>query len=159
MKETESHRRIAAFELDNVGSGQATVDAATLAEDGEYAVVVLLASHYCPRSRELVRTLRDHYGAFRERATAVVPVLPAIRERANLWDRQYDLPFPLLVDPGDDGAFGVFEPFQRTCESLPCVVLCECRPAGLRLVSTMAQPSSSVPTVGTLLDEIDSVRG
>jgi len=149
----ESEVRVT-FELHNVGSGRDTVDGATLAEDSGYAVVVLLGSHYCPRSRELVRTLSDHYGAFRERGAAVVPVLPAIRERARLWDQQYDLPFPLLVDPGEDGEFGAFEPLRAACDTLPAVALCTCHADGVRLVSTMPE-TSTPPTVGTILDRID----
>ena len=158
MNGSKSYERQVTFELANVGSGPDSVDAATLAETYEDAIVVLLGSHYCSRSRELVRTLRDHYGAFRERGTAVVPVLPAIHERARLWDERYDLPFPLLVDPGPDGEFEVFEPLRGACDMLPAVVLCDCTPRGLRVVSTLSETNTSVPTIGTMLDRIDDQR-
>jgi hypothetical protein len=154
VSDFESHERWGMFELENVGAGGDVVDAGSVAEGCEHATVVLLRGHYCPDSRKLVRSLRDHYGAFRERETAVLPVLPAIHERARLWDRQYDLPFPLLVD-GESGSFGVFEPLRETSDSLPAVALCNCHSKRLRFVETLSGPVSAV---GTVLDRLDSYR-
>lgn len=64
MSGSESHGRRVTFELDNVGGGGDVVDARSVAADSEHTIVVLLRGHYCPHSRELVRTLRNHYGVF-----------------------------------------------------------------------------------------------
>jgi len=157
----ERHRLT--FELRNVGAGSDTVAAGDVAEHSERAIAVFLGSHYCPRSRELVRTLIDHHEAFRSRDTAVLPVLPAIYERARLWDRQYDLPFALLVDPGEGSqetstAFGTLAPLAETFETLPSVAVCACRPDELRVTSIVTDTNETVPTVGSLLDRIDEYR-
>ena len=157
------------FQLPNVGRGSETVQPENLVTDGDYLLVVLLGSHYCSRSRELVRMLCGHHDAFRRRDTTVVPVLPDIRERARLWDRQYDLPFPMLVDPAtDDGggegptdtpdAFGAFEPLEGSVSDLPAVALCRASEDGLRVVATETEAALDVPIVESLLGFVDCNR-
>jgi len=157
------------FELPNVGQGDETARPETLGTDGDYLLVVLLGSHYCSRSRELVRTLCEHHDAFRRRNTTVVPVLPDIRERARIWDRQYDLPFPMLVDPAtDDGgvegptdtsdAFGAFDPLEASVSELPAVALCRAGEDGLRAVATETEATLDVPVVESLLGFVDCHR-
>lgn len=157
----DNERQQFEFELPNVGRGSETVRASNLVADGDYLLVVLLGSHYCPRSRELVRTLAGCHDAFRRRGTTVVPVLPDIRERARVWDRQYDLPFPMLVDPAegdDDGSFGVFEPLQESVAELPAVALCRPGEAGLTVVATESEATLEVPVVESLLGFVDRHR-
>lgn len=160
MNEQESHRLD--FELPNVGHGSERVQASELAADGESLLVALLGSHYCSRSRELVRTLVENHDAFRRRAATVVPVLPDISERARLWDRQYDLPFPMLADPGGEGeeydAFEAFEPLQRSVAELPAFALCRSGEAGLTVVATETEPNLGVPVVDSLLAFVDGHR-
>ena len=168
MNERDSHRLD--FELPNVGHGGETVQCCELLADSDAVLVVLLGSHYCSRSRELVRVLSEHDDAFRRRATTVVPVLPDIRERARLWDRQYDLPFPMLVDPASDGGsepaterddtdtFDTFGPLQQSVASLPAVALCRPGEDGLRVVATETEASLDVPVVESLLGFVDRHR-
>lgn len=150
------------FELPNVGVGGETVAASELAADGESLLLVLLGSHYCSQSRELVRTLCENHDAFRERATTVVPVLPDIAERASVWDRQYDLPFPMLADPATESeetdAFGVFEPLQRSVPELPAFVFCSRVDGELQVVSAETEADLDVPLVGSVLEFVDSHR-
>lgn len=150
------------FELHNVGAGNETISAETLGAHNEYAVTVLLGSHYCPKSRELVRTLCDRHEAFRRRETAVVPVLPDIRERGRLWDQQYDLPFALLVDPASEGleesdGFGAFETLRREFDDLPAVALCACERDKLSLVEALGN-GNTVPSVDAILASLDERR-
>ncbi|WP_277542374.1 redoxin domain-containing protein [Haloarcula laminariae] len=165
MGERESHRLD--FELPNVGRGSETVQSCELLGDGDSLLVVLLGSHYCSRSRKLVRALSERHDAFSRRATTVVPVLPDIRERARLWDRQYGLPFPMLVDPKPDGerettnrgdGFGAFGPLQESVESLPAVALCRGDDGGLSVVATETEATLDVPVVESLLGFVDRHR-
>lgn len=156
------------FELHNVGTGSEALRASDLAADNEYVLAVLLRNHYCPLCRELVRELADRYDEFATRGTAVVPVLPDIRERALLWHRRYELPFPMLADPATDyaaddcdgsGEFGAFAPFQRTIPRLPGVALFECECDRLRVVSRHGGPNpQDVPTIDDLLDRVERHR-
>ncbi|MBX0286748.1 redoxin domain-containing protein [Halomicroarcula sp. F28] len=166
MNERESHQFD--FELPNVGRGGETVQCCELLADSNSLLVVLLGSHYCSRSRELVRVLSERHDAFRRRDTAVVPVLPDIRERARLWDQQYDLPFPMLVDPATDGdseqaterddTFETFGSLQQSVGSLPAVALCRAGDDGLRVVATATEAELDVPVVESLLGFLDRHR-
>lgn len=151
------------FELQNVGAGNETVTAETLGTHGGSVLLVLLRSHYCPKSRELVRTLCDRHEAFRQRDTAVVSVLPDIRERGRLWDQQYDLPFALLVDPETEGleegdGFGTFETLRAEFDDLPAVALCACTGDGLSVVELLGN-GKTVPSVDAILASLDERRG
>ena len=165
------------FELPNVGRGSETVQAGNLVADSDYLLVVLLGSHYCSRSRELVRALCECHDAFRRRETTVVAVLPDIRERARVWDRQYDLPFPMVADPAettsddertDDeassvgadetDAFGTFEPLGEAVGSRPAVALCRPGDGGLTVVATDTEATLDVPVVESLLRFVDRHR-
>ncbi|WP_167768452.1 redoxin domain-containing protein [Haloarcula amylovorans] len=158
------------FELPNVGAGSETLHSATLAAEHEYVLAVLLRNHYCPLCRELVRELAGRYDEFATRGTAVVPVLPDIRERALVWHRRYELPFPMLADPAADvvtgdrretapDEFETFEPFQRTIPSLPGVALLECVDDSLKIVSRHGGPNpQDVPTIDSLLRRLDAQR-
>ena len=159
------------FELPNVGRGSEMVRAGNLVSDSESLLVVLLGSHYCPRSRELVRALCERHDAFRRRATTLVTVLPDIRERARVWDRQYGLPFPMLVDPAggvghegpsaggcDTGRFGTFEPLQDSVADLPAFALCQPGEDGLTAVATETEATLDVPVVESLLGFVDRHR-
>ena len=150
-----------------MGRGSETVQAGNLVTDGDYLLVLLLDSHYCSQSRELVRTLSERHDGFRRRETTVVPVLPDIRERARVWDRQYELPFPMLADPADRGArrdgagpggeerFGAFERLREPVGELPAVALCRPCEDGLTVVATATEAALDVPVVESLLGFID----
>ncbi|WP_324755841.1 redoxin domain-containing protein [Haloarcula sp. GH36] len=167
MKQSQSETRYFEFELHNIGAGSETLASEDLATDHDYVLAVLLRNHYCPLCRELVRNLADRYDEFATRSVAVVPVLPDIRERALLWHRRYDLPFPMLADPetnivGDDDApdeFDTFAPFQRTIPRLPGVALFECEGEQLRIVSRHGGPNpQDIPTIDDLIQRVDRHR-
>jgi peroxiredoxin Q/BCP len=167
VTESQSADRYFEFELHNIGAGSEALGSRDLATDHEYVLAVLLRNHYCPLCRELVRNLADRYDEFATRGVAVVPVLPDIRERALLWHRRYELPFPMLADPAtdmgdEDGApdeFDAFAPFQRTIPRLPGVALFECEGERLRIVSRHGGPNpQDVPTIDDLLERVDRHR-
>jgi len=170
---SEHERQRLDFELPNVGHGSERVRPSNLVDDGDYLLVVLLGSHYCSRSRELVRALRGRHDAFRRRGTTVVPVLPDIRERGRVWDRQYDLPFPMLVDPaedeerdelaggpsvGGDEGFDAFAPLSASVADLPAVALCRADDAERTVVATESESTLEAPVVESLLEFVESHR-
>lgn len=149
-----------AFQLPGTGIAGETRTAADLAGDNDYALVILLRSHYCPLSRQFVQTLAEAYEAFARRSTAVVPVLPDRRERAAVWQRRYDLPFGLLADPDeavdDETEFETFGQFQQQFAGLPGAVLFEADDGELRFVRTVgAEDAENSPSVDALLGAID----
>jgi peroxiredoxin Q/BCP len=93
-----------AFEVPNVGPGPDPLTLAALAAEHDFVVLLLQRDHYCTNCREQVQTVGKRYADFRERDAEVVSVLPEPVERAREWQRQYDLPYPLVADP--DAAVG-----------------------------------------------------
>jgi peroxiredoxin Q/BCP len=121
--------------------------------------VVLLRSHYCPRCRDIVQSLRDEYQSFASRSTAVVPVLPDSVERGALWQRRYELPFPVLADPAEaDGEteFDTFAPYEQYLRSLPGAALFQSNAGDLELAATFGGDGpKEFPSVETILTAID----
>lgn len=135
------------------------LSSADLAADHDAVVVVLLRSHYCPLCREIVQSLAEEYQAFASRSVAVVPVLPDRVERGALWQRRYELPFPVLADPGetagDEPSFDAFTPYQRYLQSLPGAVLFESVDGALELVGTFSGSGPrEFPSVEELLETV-----
>ncbi|WP_018257472.1 redoxin domain-containing protein [Halomicrobium katesii] len=156
------------FTLPDASVGGEKRRSETLAREHERVLVVLLRSHYCPLSREIVQSLRDEYGSFASRSTAVVAVLPDSVERGAVWQRRYELPFSVLADPGesesgDDEAassspsFGTFEPYADYLQSLPGGALFRTDGDELRLIETVGTDGrQSFPSIEELLSEIES---
>ncbi len=88
-----------AFEAPNVGPGPDPLALADVAADHEFVVLLLQRDHYCTNCRDQVTTVADRYDEFVSRDTEVVSVLPEPLDRAHEWQREYDLPYPLLADP------------------------------------------------------------
>lgn len=155
---TGTSSRYFEFELHNIGAGSEALSSGDLAADYDYVLAVLLRNHYCPECRELVRDLADRHEAFAARGVAVVPVLPDVRERALMWHRRYDLPFPMLADPTGEPEgeppeeFDSFGPIQRDVAGRPGIALFESEDGKLRLVGS---DGGAVPTVDQLLDRVE----
>lgn len=154
------------FSLPDGGSGGETRTASEFAVGSDYVLAVLLRSHYCSRSRRLVQGLADEYERFAARSIAVVPVLPARRERAAVWHRRYDLPFSILADCDEErsdadqlASFGVFDPFVDAFDARPGGVLFETDGDVLRFHRTFGDEE---PLDASGLDELLSgleIRG
>ena len=148
------------FTLPDASAGGETLSSSQLAAEHDAVLVVLLRSHYCPRCRDVVQSFGAEYQSFASRSTAVVPVLPDSVERGALWQRRYELPFPILSDPAGPDAeseFETFEPYERYLRSLPGAALFEASEGELELVATFGgDGSKEFPSVETMLDEIDA---
>lgn len=107
----ESHHGVGQsleFSLQNVGDGPDRFTATDLQSGSGVALVLLLRNHYCPLSRRKVRQLGDRIDEFEAEHVPVVAVLPDTIDRAGVWGRRYEPPFPLLSDPasGADATSG-----------------------------------------------------
>lgn len=132
-----------------------------LAAEHDAVLIVLLRSHYCPFCRDIVQSLAEEYQAFASRSTAVVPVLPDQVERGAVWQRRYELPFPILADPdesaADEPAFETFAPFRRLIRDLPGAVLFRPSEGALEFVTTFGgERKRTFPTVEEIVDEIEA---
>ncbi|WP_276273405.1 redoxin domain-containing protein [Haloarcula litorea] len=164
-REPETDRGVE-FDLHNVGAGREVLGSADLAREHDHVIAVLLRNHYCPRSRALVEDLSDRYDEFAARGIEVVPVLPDVRGRALVWNRRYDLPFPMLADPrveiadgGTPDEFDAFRSVRRTLPRLPGVAVFECVDDRLRIVPRHDEPTPrDAPTIDSLLARVDARR-
>jgi len=85
------------FALANVGPGP---DPLSLSElEAEFAVLLLHRDFYCSECRQQVRRVKSRYEEFERRDAEVLSVLPEDREKAEEWQKQYHLPFPVVADP------------------------------------------------------------
>jgi peroxiredoxin Q/BCP len=134
-----------------------------LTEKHDAVLVVLLRSHYCPLCRDIVQSLADEYHSFASRSTAVVPVLPDQVERGAVWQRRYELPFPIISDPDESAAedeepaYDAFAPYQRLIRELPGAVLFRAGEDGLELVTAFGGDGGrDFPSVEELLAEVEA---
>lgn len=148
------------FALPDASAGGERCTGTDLVGAESYLLAVLLRSHYCPFCRELVGDLADGYGGFASRDAAVVAVLPDRPERAAVWHRRYDLPFPILADDaGEAGEFDAFEPFQDLVSRPPVAVLFAVDDGTLRFVRTLGgEGTQSFPSVDELQAAIADER-
>lgn len=82
--------------LPNVGPGPDPFSLSSL--EADFAVLLLHRDFYCSECRQQVRRVKSRYEEFEQRDAEVVSVLPEDREKAEEWQKQYHLPFPVVAD-------------------------------------------------------------
>lgn len=101
------------------------------------------------------------------RNAVVLPVLPEPVDRAEEWQDQFDLPFPLLADPDKDIAdrydqptrYGTLGKLHDLIGRLPESVILDTRADEAEVVYTYEGESpGDRPAVETLVDEIDQLQ-
>jgi peroxiredoxin Q/BCP len=152
------------FECANAGLGPDPLSVSDLADD--FAVLYFQRDQYCTNCRDQVRAVADRYREFRERNAEVVSILPEPVERAREWVEEYDLPYPLLADPGAEVGeaygqpvrFGPLGRFSDFFGRMPEVVILDLR--GDPEVGWVHRGSSTFdrPSVDAVLDELDRLR-
>lgn len=155
------------FTLPDASTGGEALSSAELAAEHDAVLVVLLRSHYCPLCREIVQSLAEEYQSFTSRSTAVVPVLPDQVERGAVWQRRYELPFPILADPDESSEgdrFDTFAPYQGYLRELPGAILFrgseDDADDRLEMVTTFSEEQSQhFPTVEAILEEVAACTG
>ncbi|MFB6282246.1 MAG: peroxiredoxin family protein [Haloferacaceae archaeon] len=155
------------FSLPNVGPGPDPFSPDALPDDVAFVVLFFQRDHYCTNCRSQVQDLAGRIDEFRERDAAVVSVLPEPVERAEAWQEQYDLPYPLLADP--DAAVGEaygqpvrFGPLGRVSDffgRMPEVVVVDRRaePPEIAYVHR-GRSTFDRPGIDDLLAELDALR-
>jgi len=85
--------------LPNVGPGPDPFSLPALPPDVDFVLLLFQRDYYCTNCRAQVQTVGDRVDEFRARDAEVVSILPEPVDRAESWQAQYDLPYPLLADP------------------------------------------------------------
>jgi len=155
------------FELPNVGVGPDPLSLEHAVQEVDFAVLLLLRDYHCPKCKNQVRTLAAHARQFAELNAVVLPVLPEPVERAEQWQEQFDLPFPLLADPGKNLAekydqptrYGTFGKLHDLIGRLPESVILDTRGEMAEIVYTYeGESTGDRPDVETLVREIDDLQ-
>lgn len=159
--------RAPSFELRNAGVGPDPLTLERVTRTADFAVVLLLRDHHCPKCRNQVRTVAEHARAFAELNAVVLPVLPEPFERAREWQEQFDLPYPLLADPDKElgeqydqpTRFGVLGRFHDVIGRMPATVILDTRSGEPEVVYTYEGDSpGDRPAPETLIDAVGDLR-
>jgi peroxiredoxin Q/BCP len=154
------------FELPNAGSGPDPLSLSDLAaNEGNEAIVLLFQRDYhCRNCRRQVQAVADRYGEFRDRRAAVVSVLPEATEKAEKWQQQYHLPFPLVADAekeageqyGQPTRFGKLGRLHDLLGRMPETAVLDARGGELRLFGLHRGDSpADRPSVDDVLSMVD----
>lgn len=155
------------FELPNVGVGPDPLSLDHAVAEVDFVVLLLLRDYHCPKCKNQVQTLAEHARQFAELNAAILPVLPEPVERAEQWQAQFDLPFPLLADPAKNLAdkydqptrYGTFGEFHDLIGRLPESIILDTRGELAEIVYTYEGESpGDRPDVETLVGEIDDLQ-
>jgi peroxiredoxin Q/BCP len=164
---TDSAVTAPSFELPNVGVGPDTLSLDTLVERVDFAVLLLLRDYHCPKCKTQVQTLAENAHKFAELNAVVLPILPEPVERAEDWQEQFDLPFPLLADPQKNLAdkydqptqYGALGKIHDLIGRLPESVILDTRGESGEIVYTYEGDSpGDRPEIETLVDEIEELQ-
>lgn len=99
MSEARPAAEVFDFELPNVGYGPDPLSMGDIIERADFAVLLLLRDYHCPKCKQQVQSVAEYAEELSDRNVAVVAILPDSRKKAEQWQTEYDLPFPLLADP------------------------------------------------------------
>lgn len=153
------------FSLPNVGPGP---DPFTLAAaETDFVVLFFQRDYHCTNCRGQVQTIADHIDAFRERNAQPVSILPEPVARAQQWQAEYTLPYPLLADPDKTVAdaydqpvrFGFLGNLSDFLGRMPAIVVIDCRSETPRIVvSHRGRSTFDRPTIKTVLGMIDDAQ-
>jgi peroxiredoxin Q/BCP len=154
------------FELPNVSVGPDPLSLSEVAEMVDFAVLLLLRDYHCPKCKQQVQDVATRAEALSERNAAVIGILPEPRERAEQWEAEFDLPFPLLADAekevGDKydqpTRFGAFGRLHDLIGRMPETVVLDVRDEPEIIHTHEGESASDRPSVDELLAVVDDIR-
>jgi len=155
------------FELPNVGPGPDPLSLETIVSSVDFALLLLLRDYHCPQCKAQVRRMAEAADSFAQLDAAVVPILPEPRDRAAEWQARFDLPFPLLADPGKAVAeaydqptrFGALGSLHDLIGRMPETVVLDTRDGEASVVATYeGDTPADRPAVETLLDDVGDLQ-
>lgn len=154
------------FELRNVGVGPDPLSFSTVADLVDFAILLFLRDYHCPKCRAQVQRVAEKAETLDRRDTAVIPILPDSVEKARAWQDDYDLPFPLLADPGGDVGdqygqqrrFGVFGRLHDVIGRMPKAVVLDLRAEPRLIDAYEGSTPGDRPRIEDLLDSVDELR-
>ena len=154
------------FELRNAGVGPDPLSLSAIADAVDFAVLLLLRDYHCPKCRAQVQRVAAKAEQLERNDTAVVPILPDSYEKAADWQSEYDLPFPLLADPGGDVGdeydqprrFGALGRLHDLIGRMPKALLLDLRGDPEIVSAHEGETPADRPDIEGLLARVDEMR-
>jgi peroxiredoxin Q/BCP len=157
------------FELPNVAAGPDPYRLSAREGAVSFVVVFFQRDFHCVNCRRQVRAVADELPAFERLDAEPVSVLPEPVGRVREWQRQYDLPYPLLADEsaavGDEYdqpvRFGILGDVSDFFGRMPAVVVVDLTTPGAREVRYVHRGRSTFdrPAIEDVLAELDGPAG
>lgn len=155
-----------AFELRNAGAGPDPLSLSAIADTADFAILLLLRDYHCPKCKAQVKRVAEKAEELNRRDTAVVPILPDSYEKASEWQETYELPFPLLADPGKELSdeydqqrrFGALGKLHDVIGLMPKSVLLDLREEPRIVDAHQGSTPGDRPEVETLLETVDDLQ-
>lgn len=154
------------FTLANVGDGPEEVSLSELSADNDVVVLLLQRDYYCMQCRDQIQAVAERYEDFRERGAEVVSIAPESPRSLAGWQEKYELPYPLLADPGSTVGdemdqpvrFGLLGRFSDLFGRMPAAVLLDCRDGDPSVAwAHRGRSTWDRPSVDDLLDRVDDL--
>lgn len=154
------------FELPNVSVGPDPLSLSAVAEMVDFAVLLLLRDYHCPKCKQQVQDVAARAADLSDRNTAVIGILPEPRDRAEKWEAQFDLPFPLLADSekevGDKydqpTRFGALGKIHDLVGRMPETVVVDLRNEPEIIHTHEGETPDDRPSVDDMLAVVDDLR-
>lgn len=164
--DTPGGESIPEFELRNVAIGPDPLSLSTVANMVDFAILLFLRDYHCPKCRTQVQRVARKAETLDRRDTAVIPILPDSVEKAQDWQDDYDLPFPLLADPGGETGdqygqqrrFGVFGKLHDVIGRMPKAVVLDLRGEATLVDAYEGSTPGDRPKIEELLESVDDLR-
>ena len=154
------------FTLRNAGAGPDPLSLERIAAEVDFAVLLLLRDYHCPKCRAQVQRVAEKADTLERGDAAVVAILPDTVERARSWQASYDLPFPLLADPGGEvndeydqpRRFGVFGKLHDVIGRMPKAVVLDLRDGAEVAYSYEGSSPRDRPEIEELFETVDDLK-
>jgi peroxiredoxin Q/BCP len=154
------------FELRNAGAGPDPLSLADVDEAVDFAILLLLRDYHCPKCRAQVQRVAEKAQNIERGDAAVVAILPDTYERAASWQADYDLPFPLLADPGAEvndeydqpTRFGVVGRLHDVIGRMPKAIVLDLRGDAEVAYAYEGSSPADRPEIEHLFDQVDDLK-
>jgi peroxiredoxin Q/BCP len=132
-------------------------------QEYDYIILLFQRDYFCTNCRTQVQKVEDRYDEFKERNAQVVSILPENLSRAEDWDDNYNLSYPVVADKDSNISdrfdqpvrFGPLGSLHDLLGRMPLTVILDTKGDDLKVVFREAGSNpSDRPTVDDLLKEI-----
>lgn len=129
----------------------------------DYVLLLFQRDYFCTNCRTQVQRVEERYDEFKDKNAQVVSILPENLSRAEDWDDNYNLSYPVVADKDNNISnsfnqpvrFGLLGSLHDLLGRMPLTIILDTRENSLEVLFRYAGSSpSDRPTVDDLLGKI-----